>query len=57
VQGLPIRVVIERHAAELSARGELELGDAARVYPSDQAVARFKELMPEGQVAVVYGEG
>jgi DNA polymerase-3 subunit alpha len=41
----------------LSARGELELGDAARVYPSDQAVARFKELMPEGQVAVVYGEG
>jgi len=57
VQGLPIRVVIERHTPELGARGELELGDAARVYPSEQAMLRFKELMPEAQAAVVYGEG
>jgi DNA polymerase-3 subunit alpha len=58
VQGLPIRVVVERRTADLSARGEVELqGDAGRVYPSEQAVARFRELMPEGQVAVVYGEG
>ncbi|MGC4059830.1 MAG: DNA polymerase III subunit alpha [Aquabacterium sp.] len=58
VQGLPIRVVVERHTAEMSVRGEVELqGDAGRVYPSEQAVARFRELVPEGQVAVVYGEG
>jgi len=57
VQGLPIRVVVERRTPDLAARGELELGDAARVYPSEQAMLRFKELMPEAQAAVVYGEG
>ena len=57
IQGLPIRVVVERQAAELSARGELDLGESARVYPSDQALARFKELMPLGQAQIVYGEG
>jgi DNA polymerase-3 subunit alpha len=57
VQGLPIRVVVERRSGDLAARGELELGDAARVYPSDQAIARFKELVPDGQAMVVYGEG
>ena len=31
---------------ELSARAELELGDAARFFPSDQALLRIKELMP-----------
>jgi DNA polymerase-3 subunit alpha len=57
VMGLPIRVVIERHTDGLSARGEVELGDAARVYPSDQALLRIKELMPQSNAQVVYGEG
>ncbi len=57
VQGLPIRVVIERVAAEVSARAELELGDGARFFPSDQALIRIKELMPGGVPEVVYGEG
>ena len=56
-QGLPIRVVVERRTPELSARGELDLGERARVYPSEQAMLRFKELMPEAQATVVYGEG
>ena len=57
IQGLPIRVVVERQAGDLSARGELDLGESARLYPSDQALARFKELMPLGQAQIVYGEG
>ncbi|MES2090167.1 MAG: DNA polymerase III subunit alpha, partial [Pseudomonadota bacterium] len=57
VQGLNIRVVVERHTADLSARGEIDLGDDTRIYPSDQALARFKELVPLGQPMVVYGEG
>ncbi|MBI5927616.1 MAG: DNA polymerase III subunit alpha, partial [Aquabacterium sp.] len=57
VQGLPVRVIIERRTLDIAARAEMELGDAARVYPSDQAMQRFKELMPEAQATVVYGEG
>jgi DNA polymerase-3 subunit alpha len=57
VQGLPIRVVVERRTLDVSARAEVELGDKARLFPSDQALQRFKELMPEGQAMVVYGEG
>jgi DNA polymerase-3 subunit alpha len=56
-QGLPIKVVVERQQGDLAARGELDLGEQARLFPSDQAIARFKELVPNGQVAVVYGEG
>ena len=57
MQGLPIRVVVERQTPELSARGELDLGERSKVFPSDAALARFKELMPEAQAQVVYGEG
>jgi DNA polymerase-3 subunit alpha len=57
VQGLPIRLVVERVTAEVSARCELELGDGARFFPSDQALVRIKELMPAGWPEVVYGEG
>ena len=56
-QGLNLRVVIERRTPDLSARGELDLGDQARVYPSDAALLRLKELMPDSQATVVYGEG
>ncbi|MCH8179378.1 MAG: DNA polymerase III subunit alpha [Proteobacteria bacterium] len=56
-QGLPIRVVVERRTPGLSARAELDLGDAARVFPSEQALLRCKELMPQAQAQVVYGEG
>jgi len=57
VQGLPVRVVVERTSSALSARGEMDLGESSRLYPSDQALARFKELMPQGQPQIVYGEG
>ena len=57
VQGLPIRVVVERVTADVSARAEVELGDGARFFPSDQALTRIKELMPAGVPELVYGEG
>jgi DNA polymerase III subunit alpha len=57
IQGLPIRVVVERRTPDISARAEVELGERARMFPSDQALQRFKELMLEGQAMVVYGEG
>jgi DNA polymerase-3 subunit alpha len=57
IQGLPIRVVVERRTPDLAVRAELELGEAARVYPSDEALQRLKELMPQAQPMVVYGEG
>ena len=56
-QGLNLRVVVERRTPEVSACGELDLGDQARVYPSDAALLRLKELMPDAQATVVYGEG
>jgi DNA polymerase-3 subunit alpha len=57
LQGLPLRVLVERRTPELSARAELELGDQAKVYPTEAAMLRFKELMPDAQATVVYGEG
>ncbi len=54
---MPIRVVVERRTPELSARAELDLGDVARVFPSEQALLRCKELMPQANAQVVYGEG
>jgi DNA polymerase-3 subunit alpha len=57
LQGLPLRVLVERRTPTLSARAELELGDQAKVYPTEAAMLRFKELMPDAQATVVYGEG
>jgi DNA polymerase-3 subunit alpha len=57
VQGLPLRVLVERRTPGLAARAELDLGDAARVFPSEQALLRCKELMPQASAQVVYGEG
>ena len=49
-QGLAIRLQLRRDAAQ----AELDLGDAARFWPSDEALARWKTLAHEGRAAVVY---
>ena len=36
------------------ASAELDLGDAARFYPSDAALARWREAASEGVARVVY---
>jgi DNA polymerase III subunit alpha len=49
-QGLGVRLRLWREAAE----AELDLGDAARFWPSDEALARWKTLAHEGRAAIVY---
>jgi DNA polymerase-3 subunit alpha len=49
-QGLAIRLQLERQAV----LAELDLGDAARFWPSDEALARWKTLAHDGRAAVVY---
>jgi DNA polymerase-3 subunit alpha len=52
LQGLPVRLVLRRERAQ----GELDLGDDARFYPSDQALARW-QAATHGQATVVYDTG
>ena len=49
-QGLTVRLRVRR--AQASA--ELDLGDAARFYPSDAALARWRAAASEGMARVVY---
>jgi DNA polymerase III subunit alpha len=49
-QGLSIRLKIEREAAS----AEIDMGDAARFWPTDEALARWKTLAHEGKALVVY---
>ena len=49
-QGLPIRLQLHRERVEAA----LDLGDAARFWPSDEALARWRTLAHEGRAAVVY---
>ncbi len=48
-QGLTVRLVVERD----SARGELDLGDEGRFFPTDAAIARWLEGS-HGRARVVY---
>jgi DNA polymerase-3 subunit alpha len=49
-QGLTVRLELQREAAS----GALDLGDAARFYPTDAALARWRAGAHHGQAAVVY---
>jgi len=49
-QGLPVRLQIRREHAV----AEIELGDAGRFWPSDEALARCKALADGGCLAIVY---
>lgn len=50
MQGLAVRLFVERP----SAQAELDLGDAARFYPSDAALARWRDAVHAGAAVVVY---
>jgi DNA polymerase-3 subunit alpha len=49
-QGLSIRLQLRRERAE----GVIDLGDQARFWPSDEALARWRTLAHEGRARVVY---
>jgi DNA polymerase III subunit alpha len=50
VQGLPVRLKLQR----VGAVGELDLGDDARFWPSDEALARWRSVAHGGAAVVVY---
>jgi DNA polymerase III subunit alpha len=49
-QGLAVRLVVERP----NAIGELDLGDDARFFPTDEALARWRASIQDPSVAIVY---
>ncbi len=49
-QGLTVRLELQRGAVS----GELDLGEAARFYPTDAALARWRAGAHHGQAVVVY---
>ncbi len=50
VQGLGVRLQLKR----ADACGELDLGDDARFYPSDDALSRWRDGAHEGRAVIVY---
>ncbi len=50
VQGLPVRLQLWREGYF----GELDLGDEARFFPSDEALRRWRQGAHESQAAIVY---
>jgi DNA polymerase-3 subunit alpha len=51
-QGLPVRLGLHRSGAY----GELDLGDEARFWPCDEAIARWQASALKGRAFVVYDE-
>ncbi|MFT3956264.1 MAG: DNA polymerase III subunit alpha [Piscinibacter sp.] len=49
-QGLTVRLALQRERAS----GEIDLGDAARFYPTDDALARWRASAQHGKAEVVY---
>ena len=49
-QGLPVRLQLHRQAAY----GELDLGDEGRVWPSDEALGRWRSIAHDGAAQIVY---
>lgn len=49
-QGLTIRLALQRERAS----GEIDLGEAARFYPTDEALSRWKASAAAGKAEVVY---
>ncbi len=49
-QGLAIRLQLNREHAQ----GTIDLGEQARFWPSDEALARWRTLAHQGQASVVY---
>ena len=53
-QGLTVRLELNRTTDDSGASGELDLGEAARFYPTDAAIDRWRAGAHHGQAVVVY---
>jgi DNA polymerase-3 subunit alpha len=49
LRGLPVRLSVERQHAAVCARAELQLGDEARFFPSDAALASWSAQAAQGR--------
>ncbi len=56
VKALPVRLALQRQGEGVSARAELALGEQARFFPSDAALASWMAQAHEGQAQIVYEE-
>ncbi|MBP8149752.1 MAG: DNA polymerase III subunit alpha, partial [Limnohabitans sp.] len=54
VRGLPVRLMLERRNDALGVRAELALGERARFFPSDAALASWMAQADQGQAQIVY---
>jgi len=54
VKGLSVRLTLERRSGEVGARAELALGERARFFPSDAALASWMAQADQGQAQIVY---
>ncbi|MFD1709399.1 DNA polymerase III subunit alpha [Ottowia sp. GY511] len=54
LRGLAVRLLMERHSPKGGAMAQLQLGEQARFYPSDAALASWIAQADEGRAAVVY---
>ena len=53
--GLGVRLLVLRQAQDLAAQAELDLGEEAAFFPSDEALARWREAAHEQHAEIVYG--
>jgi DNA polymerase-3 subunit alpha len=49
-QGLAVRLRLQRHGA----RAEVDLGEEGRFWPTDEALARWRQVAHGGEAAIVY---
>jgi DNA polymerase-3 subunit alpha len=54
VRGLPVRLRVERQLEEGGVSAELQLGDEARFFPSDAALASWSAQASLGRADIVY---
>ncbi len=54
MRGLPVRLLVERRADKGGVMAQLQLGDEARFFPSDAALASWMAQADEGRAAIVY---
>jgi len=57
VKGLPVRLALERRNDTVAARAELALGEQAKFFPSDAALASWMAQADQGLAQIVYDDG
>ncbi len=54
LRGLGVRLTLRRHGAGIAAAAELQLGEDAKFYPSDAALAGWMAQADQGKAMIVY---